>query len=55
MKQFRRLATRILVPLALLATIAASAVPASAATVQSGNSQGQNTTVVSVKPNSINW
>jgi hypothetical protein len=54
MNKFRRLATRVIVPLALLATIAASALPASAATVQ--NAQGQNnTTAVKINPTSANW
>jgi hypothetical protein len=62
MKQFRNLATRVLIPLALMSVIAASAMPASAASLHSGtttsqNSQGQNTNTsgVGINPTSISW
>jgi len=53
MKQFRKLTKGALIPLALLALIASSSIPASAATltVQTPGKPG----VVTVKPNSISW
>jgi hypothetical protein len=49
MKQVRKLAKGALIPLALLALIASSSIPASAASITLPS------TVVTVKPNSISW
>jgi len=53
MKQVRRYAKGALLPLALLALIASSAIPASAATITLPTPA--KPTVVTVKPNSISW
>ena len=56
MKQVRRFATRgVLVPVALMALIAASSIPASAATLSTSSAPAQTVVAVKFGPLSISW